>query len=377
MYVREEVGGLVVGGYERNPDPWHVHDPIPPDFNHRLLPEKWERFEAIADGAFRLIPALQTTEINRFINGPEAFTPDDDFILGETEVAGFFVAAGFCAHGVTGAAGIGRWTAEWIVEGEPSMDLSKMDVRRFGRQYASRDYSRRRTRSTRSTTTSGTRARSSSPAGRCGPRRPTVGSRRWTRSSARRPAGSAPTGSGRTRTRRTRTGGREGGRASSGRPRSWRSTSRPGNERRCRRDELREDRSLGARRPGTAAAAVRERRGREGRPHRVHADAEPPRGIESDLTVTRLDVDRFRLVIGTAFGSRDLAWIHRHRDGADVRVRDVTSSLGCLGIWGPAARDVLSSVCDHDLSNDAFPYLTARDLAVGEVPCLAARVTYG
>ena len=58
-----------------------------------------ERFESIADGAFRLIPPLQTTEINRFINGPEAFTPDDDFILGETEVAGFFVAAGFCAHG--------------------------------------------------------------------------------------------------------------------------------------------------------------------------------------------------------------------------------------------------------------------------------------
>ena len=140
VYVREEVGGLVVGGYERNPDPWHVSDPIPRDFNHRLLPEKWERFESIADGAFRLIPPLQTTEINRFINGPEAFTPDDDFILGETEVAGFFVAAGFCAHGVTGAAGIGRWTAEWIVEGEPSMDLSKMDIRRFGRQYRSRDY---------------------------------------------------------------------------------------------------------------------------------------------------------------------------------------------------------------------------------------------
>src|SRR5262245_51303251 len=140
VYVREEVGGLVVGGYERNPDPWNVRTPIPKDFNHRLLEEKWERFEPIAEGAFNLIPALRTTEINRFINGPEAFTPDDDFILGETEVRGLFVAAGFCAHGVTGAAGIGRWTAEWIVEGEPSMDLSKMDVRRFGPQYGSRDY---------------------------------------------------------------------------------------------------------------------------------------------------------------------------------------------------------------------------------------------
>ena len=87
-----------------------------------------------------MIPALKTTEINRFVNGPEAFTPDDDFILGETDVAGFFVAAGFCAHGITGGAGIGRWTAEWILEGSPSMDLSKMDVRRFGPQYRSRGY---------------------------------------------------------------------------------------------------------------------------------------------------------------------------------------------------------------------------------------------
>ena len=140
VYVREEVGGLVVGGYERNPDPWHVDTPIPPDFNHRLLQERWERFEPIAEGAFNLIPALRTTEINRFINGPEAFTPDDDFILGETEVRGFFVAAGFCAHGITGGAGVGRYTAEWIVDGEPSMDLSRMDVRRFGTHYRSRRY---------------------------------------------------------------------------------------------------------------------------------------------------------------------------------------------------------------------------------------------
>ncbi len=141
VYVREEVGGLLVGGYERNPDPWHVETPIPPDFNDRLLAEKWERFEPIAEGAFDLIPTLKETEINRFINGPEAFTPDDDFILGETEVDGLFVAAGFCAHGITGAAGIGRYTAEWIVEGEPSMDLTKMDVRRFGPHYRSRRYS--------------------------------------------------------------------------------------------------------------------------------------------------------------------------------------------------------------------------------------------
>ena len=301
VYVEEEVGGLVVGGYERNPDPWHVTDPIPSDFNHRLLPEKWERFESIADGAFRLIPPLQTTEINRFINGPEAFTPDDDFILGETEVAGFFVAAGFCAHGVTGAAGIGRWTAEWIVEGEPSMDLSKMDIRRFGRQYRSATTRwRRPTRSTRSTTTSGTRARRTRRVGRSGCPRRTDAWRSWTPSSARRPAGSERTGSDRTRTEPTRTGGRAAGPESSGRPRSWPSTWPSANEPRC--STRRASRSSRSRVPAPSASCSASAR----TTWTCGSDASCTQmlngrgGIESDLTVARLGDERFRLVTGTA-----------------------------------------------------------------------------
>jgi 4-methylaminobutanoate oxidase (formaldehyde-forming) len=99
-------------------------------------------------------------------------------------------------------------------------------------------------------------------------------------------------------------------------------------------------------------------------------------GIETDLTVTRLAPDRFRLVTGTASGSRDLAWIRRHARGVDAEVRDVTSGLACIGLWGPAARDILGEVTDADLTNDGFRYMTARDLDVGEVPCLAVRVTY-
>jgi 4-methylaminobutanoate oxidase (formaldehyde-forming) len=378
VYVREEVGGLVVGGYERTPDPWHVHDGIPPDFNHRLLPEKWERFEAIADGAFQLIPALQTTEINRFINGPEAFTPDDDFILGETDVAGFFVAAGFCAHGVTGAAGIGRWTAEWIVDGEPSMDLSKMDIRRFGPQYGSRDYALAKAYEIY--------------AKHYDVRYP------GEEFLAGRPLKTSPT-YGRLQTLDAEFGEKAGWERA-----NWfRSNEDPAHEDRRPRGWAGEQWSTAI---VAEHLATRERAtvydetsfaklevsgsGAVGLLQRLCAndvDVEVGRivytqmlnrrgGIESDLTVTRLAPDRFRLVIGTAFGSRDLAWIDRHRDGADVLVRDVTSSLGCLGVWGPAARDVLSSVCDGDLSNEAFPYLTARDLAVGEVPCLAARITY-
>ena len=378
VYVREEVGGLVVGGYERNPDPWHVSDPIPRDFNHRLLPEKWERFEAIADGAFRLIPLLQTTEINRFINGPEAFTPDDDFILGETDVRGFFVAAGFCAHGVTGAAGIGRWTAEWIVEGEPSMDLSKMDIRRFGRQYRSREYSLAKAYEIY--------------AKHYDVRYP------GEENEAGRPLRMAPTYG-----RLEKLDAEFGEKAGWERANWFRSNEDAAHEDRRPRGWAGEQWSTAI---VAEHLAVRERGalfdetsfakfevsgpGALGLLQRLCANDVDVRvgrivytqmlnrrgGIESDLTVTRLAEDRFRLVTGTASGSRDLAWIRRHQDDEDALVRDVTSGLACLGIWGPAAREILASICDDDLSNEGFRYLTARDIEVADVPCLAARVTY-
>ena len=116
-----------------------------PDFNAKLLAEDWPRFEEIATNAQRRVPVLADTGIRRMINGPEAFTPDNEFCLGETEVAGFFVAAGFCAHGIAGAGGIGKVMAEWILAGEPSLDVSHMDVNRFGRQYRSPGYTLART----------------------------------------------------------------------------------------------------------------------------------------------------------------------------------------------------------------------------------------
>ncbi|HEX6399271.1 MAG TPA: FAD-dependent oxidoreductase [Actinomycetota bacterium] len=378
VYVREEVGGLVVGGYERNPDPWHVHDPIPSDFNHRLLPEKWERFEAIADGAFRLIPALEKTEINRFINGPEAFTPDDDFILGETDVAGFFVAAGFCAHGVTGAAGIGRWTAEWIVDGEPSMDLSKMDVRRFGPQYRSRNlalakayeiyakhydvrYPGEEMEAGRPLKTSPTYARLQQLGAEFGEK---AGWERanWFRSNEDpsfedlRPRGWA---------------GQQWSTAIVAEHRAARGRAALFDETSFAKIEVAGRGALGllqhlcANQVDVAVGRV------------VYTQMLNRRGgIEADLTVTRLEADRFRLVTGTGSGSRDLAWIRRHARGTDAVVRDVTSELACLGLWGPAARETLGEVCDADLSNDAFPFLSARELEVGGAPCLAVRVTY-
>ena len=110
VYFREEVGGLCMGGYERDPAPWAL-DGIPADFNGKLLAPDMARFEPIMEGAIRRVPAMADAGVSRVINGPEAFTPDNEFILGESEVRGFFVAAGFSAHGIAGAGGIGRQMA--------------------------------------------------------------------------------------------------------------------------------------------------------------------------------------------------------------------------------------------------------------------------
>ena len=144
VYFREEVGGLCMGGYERTPAPWSL-DGIPANFNGKLLAPDWPRFDEIMAGAVRRVPSIADAGVSRMINGPEAFTPDNEFILGESEVRGFFVAAGFCAHGIAGAGGIGRQLASWIVEGEPELDLWKMDIRRFGAQYRSQVYTLART----------------------------------------------------------------------------------------------------------------------------------------------------------------------------------------------------------------------------------------
>jgi glycine/D-amino acid oxidase-like deaminating enzyme len=139
VYWRTEVGGLIMGGYERDPAPWAL-DGVPDGFEAQLLPEDWERFDELLGNSIRRVPAMEAAEVRKLFNGPEAFTPDGEFILGESDVPGFWVAAGFCAHGLAGAGGMGWQMAEWIVNGEPSLDIWHMDIRRFGRQYRSQRY---------------------------------------------------------------------------------------------------------------------------------------------------------------------------------------------------------------------------------------------
>ncbi len=144
-YFKEEVGGLVVGGFEPDAKPWKGPDAVPYPFEFQLLDEDWEHFSLLMDEALRRVPALEDTGIRKFYNGPEAFTPDNQFLLGEAPgLRGYFVAAGFNSVGIASAGGAGRALAEWIVAGEPQEDLVAVDLRRFGAFHNDVDWLRSR-----------------------------------------------------------------------------------------------------------------------------------------------------------------------------------------------------------------------------------------
>ncbi|MEZ7975031.1 MAG: FAD-dependent oxidoreductase, partial [SAR324 cluster bacterium] len=144
-YWKEDVGGLVMGGYEPNPIGWAAEG-IPEDFIFQLLPENFDHFEQLMLPAVERVPALENAGIRKFINGPESFTPDGNFILGEApEVKNYFVGAGFNAFGIASAGGAGKALAEWIVAGEPPMDLWVVDIRRFSGIHHDETWVRNRT----------------------------------------------------------------------------------------------------------------------------------------------------------------------------------------------------------------------------------------
>ena len=144
-YYKEEVGGLVMGGYEPNPIPWAVNG-IPKGFHYTLLDSNFDHFEQLVELALGRVPALETAGIKQLVNGPESFTPDGNFILGEApELRNFFVGAGFNAYGIAAGGGAGMALAEWVAKGEPPFDLWPVDIRRFGRPHFDTDWVRTRT----------------------------------------------------------------------------------------------------------------------------------------------------------------------------------------------------------------------------------------
>ena len=378
VYYRPESGGLVMGGYERDPAPWGL-DGIPADFNGKLLEPDWDRFLPLMTNAIVRTPSLKDASVVRLVNGPEAFTPDGEFILGPTEVRGFWVAAGFCAHGLAGAGGMGRLVVEWIIDGRPHLDAWEMDSRRFGRHYMSREYTLARTREVYSTyydvkypgheRTAGRPLRLSPAYPRLKELGATFGEKSgWERANWFEP--NAARGD------------------ESLRPRGWAgrlwSPAIEAEHRSCRETAALFDFTSFAKIEvrGAGAAAFLERLTDNRVARTVGALSytqmlNDAGGIECDFTVTRLAEDRFRIVTGTAFGQHDLFWIRDHvPDDGSVQVEDVTSSLACVGLWGPAARLILQPLTTTDISNEAFPYMSSQQLAVGPVPCLALRVTY-
>jgi 4-methylaminobutanoate oxidase (formaldehyde-forming) len=384
IYFREDGGGLVMGGYERPSSPAFLSDErgferIPPDFNGRLLEDDWDRFEEIVVNSRRRVPEMENIRVTRMVNGPEGFTPDNEFCLGETEIGGLFVAAGFCAHGLAGAGGVGKVMAEWIAAGEPSLDLWHMDIRRFGAQYRSPSYTVQRIRETYETYYDIKYPAHEREAGRPLRVSPVNAWHReheaffgeksgwervnWYQSNA--------------------TAGDEGLRPRGWAGRNW-SPAIGAEHAACRERAALFDESSFAKLEiaGPGAAALLERLcdnqvarevGRVTYTQMLNSRG----GIECDFTVARLGEERFSIVTGTAFGNHDREWIRRHLPGdGSVQVQDVTSAWACLGIWGPRSRDVLAPLTPQSLANEDFPYMSVRELTVGDVPVRALRVTY-
>jgi glycine cleavage system T protein len=378
VYFREEVGGLLMGGYERSPAPWGL-DGIPRDFTHKLLAPDWERFADMMEQATARVPAIGRAEVITLINGPEAFTPDGEFILGEApDVRGFFVAAGFCAHGIAGAGGVGKVMAEWILEGRPSIDVWRMDLRRFGAHYGDRGHARAQAVETYSTYYDIHYPGEERRAGRGLKRSPAhvrveaLGAAFGEKAGWERPNWFEANAA-----RSPRTWLPRGWSA-----RHW-STAIEAEHRAAREGAALFDETSFSKLEvsGAGALSLLQRL--------ADNDVDKPvgsviysqllndrGGIECDLTVTRLGPDRFMLVTGSAFGLHDLAWIRAHADGPSVQVEDLTQLYACFGLFGPKAREILTRAVREDVSDAAFPYMTARRLTIGNAKVLALRVTY-
>ena len=377
-YWKEEVGGLVMGGYEPNPKPWAIEG-IPENFEFQLLDNDLDHFEPLLELAAGRVPAMQTAGVKEIINGPESFTPDGNFILGESsETRGVFVGAGFNAFGIASGGGAGMVLAEWVAKGEPPYDLWPVDIRRFGKNHL--DVNWVRTRTLEAYAKHYTMA--------------------WPYEEYR---------SGRTLRRSPLYDRLTAQGACFGEKLGW---ERPNWFADLARGETAEDVYSYARQNwfdavGREHEAARERvavfdqtsfakfllSGRDAEQalswiaandvakasgHLVYTQMLNARGgIECDLTVGRLSETEYYIVTGTGFATHDFDWISRSiPDGLDARLIDVTSSNAVLSVMGPRSRDVIQSLTEHDMSNAGFPFGRIKRIAIAGAPLLALRVTY-
>lgn len=375
-YYKEEVGGLVMGGYEHDPLPWAIEG-IPEGFHFTLLDSDWEHFEQLMALALPRVPALERAGIKLLVNGPESFTPDGNFILGEApEIQGYFVGAGFNAFGIASAGGAGKALAEWIAGGEPPYDLWPVDIRRFGRGHTDVHWVRARTLEMY-----GKHYTIAWP---------------FEEHESGRPLRRSPLYD------RLKTAG-----ACFGEKLGWERANWFAERSELARDEYSFGRQNWFAAVGDEHRAVRESvalfdqssfakfllSGRDAATALgwicANDVARPPGsviytqmlnsrgGIECDLTVSRLAEDLYYIVTGTGSATHDYDWIRRNlRPGLDARLMDVTSANAVLSVMGPNARTVLAAVTHDDVSREGFPFGTVRRIHVAGAPVTALRITY-
>ena len=374
-YFKEEVGGLVMGGYEPDPIAW-AQDPVPEDFQFQLLPDNWDHFAQHMEQAVARVPALESAGVKQMINGPESFTPDGNFILGQPpDRPNFFVGAGFNAFGIASGGGAGWALAEWVARGEAPLDLWSVDIRRFSDLHGDKDWVRARTLEAYGkhyaiayphAEYESARPRIVSPLyERLKARRAVFGSKLgWERPNWFAPEGVEPRDA-----------------LSMGRQNWFEHVGKEHHAVRVAAGLFDQSSFAKFELTGKGAAAVLERicanrvAGPVGR--LTYTQMPNPRGgIECDLTVARLAEDRFYIVTGTGFRTHDGAWIRDHIPaGSDTHFVDVTERFGTLSLMGPKSREILSQVAG-ECGNDGFPFGHLRELKIAGHPLRALRVSY-
>ena len=377
-YWKEDVGGLVWGGYEPNPKPW-AEKGIPEGFHFETLNPDFDHYEQFMDAAIGRVPALATAGVKQLLNGPESFTPDGNFILGEApELKNFYVGAGFNAFGIASGGGAGMALAEWAALGSPPYDLWPVDIRRFGSVHRSTDWVRART-----TEAYGKHYTIAWPSEEMQSARPTRRSPLYAHLAAagacfgeklgwERPNWFADLAAGELPVDRY----------SYQRPGWWDAVRREHLAARSQAVLLDQTSfaKFSLKGPDAAQALNWIAAGNVDRAvgSLTYTQMLNPRGgIEADVTVARLAADAFYIVTGTGFATHDFNWIARNLpDGCRATLSDVTSGSSVLSLMGPDAREILSRICPDDLSNAGFPFGTAQHISVARCPVLALRVTY-
>ncbi len=375
-YIKEEVGGLLVGGFEPDARPWVAPDQLPYPFEFQLLAEDWEHFAILMDHAIERIPVLASTGMKKLYNGPESFTPDNQFILGEApELRNFHVAAGFNSVGIASAGGAGKALADWIADGDPGIDLTGTDIRRFAGFNGNNRWLRDRVGEVlglhyappwpnRELVTARPFRRSPAyhllrDAGAC------FGSKMgWERANVFAPAGEEPVIE-----------------YSWDKP-SWLPWSVA--EQRATREAVAVfDQTSFSKYLLTGPQALAALQ------WLCTGDVDVPPGrtvytgmlnkggrYEADVTVTRLSCEEFLIFSSAASTERDLGHIRRRLPATGASLVDVTSAYAVYGVMGPRSRELLASLTSADLSNEAFGFGQSRQIDLGYATVRATRLTY-